>query len=269
MHQQPPITCTDSSTTGDYSTSTSDACGGRGPSKQPILTGLTWGDLEVGRLLGSGSFAQVFQISPLSSSLLEIQIIDESPTCANTTQYASEVGLPENDGNRFALKTLNKDLLKEDSDPRAAQTAIACLNSEAELLSNMSMHENIIALIGVSSDLSDESAGGFLVIQRLAETLDARLKRWKRRNYIKNGYKRSSLLPFLGNRKDPEQRTRIKHIGYGVANAMKFLHQNRVLYRDLKPESKCVASDVILSVYSFRFLSPLVTPFSRHLRHWF
>jgi len=204
---------------------------------------LTWDDFEVGKLLGSGSFAQVYQIKPFNTSLLaqdddmleDAQISSERSLSTHSySTYSSERSLPLSKANRFALKAPNKDLFDEKSDPRAAQVALIGLKFEAGLLSELPRHENVIKMFGLSSNFSDDPSKGFLVLERLTETLDARLKRWKIRKSVETDNKRH--FRFF-RREDPEQRYRISHIGIGIARAMKFLHQNSVLFRDLKPEN--------------------------------
>ena len=209
---------------------------------QAILS-LTWDDLEVGKLIGSGSFAFVYQMKPLSPALLTqgVSLVEEDEYYENADfsshTFCSERSLPVHENKRFALKTLNQELVgNKNASERKVKCAINGLQFEADLLSKLPRHENVITLVGLSSVSVQEPTQGFLILERLTETLDRRLKCWKNRKMIEK--KGKSLLDrFARQAEDPEQRSRTAHIGLGIAKAMTFLHSHSVLYRDLKPDN--------------------------------
>jgi len=208
-----------------------------------VVLSLAWDDLEVGKLIGSGSFAFVYQIKPLSPALLDqgASLVEEDEYYENADlsshTFCSERSLPVHENERFVLKTLNQELVdNQNASERKVKCAIEGLQFEADLLSKLPRHENVIILVGLSSISVQEPTQGFLILERLIETLDMRLKRWKNRKMIeKKG--RSLLDRFARQAGDPEQRSRIAHIGLGIAKAMTFLHSHSVLYRDLKPDN--------------------------------
>ena len=225
----------DDSLAGNTTSSTTGASG------KSILS-LTWDDLEVGRLIGSGSFACVYQMKPLNPALLsQSEDLDEDQYYENAEfsshMFCSERSLPTHGDQRFALKTLNQELLdKESSSADAkAKCAILGIQFEADLLAKLPRHEHLVTLFGFSPISVQEPTQGFLVLERLTETLDERLKRWKNRKMIERNGK--SLLDRMARKGDPEQRNRITHVGLGIAKAMSFLHNHKVLYRDLKPDN--------------------------------
>jgi serine/threonine protein kinase len=114
----------------------------------------------------------------------------------------------------YALKRLDEDI----EDPAAVVAAATDLIFEARILSEIPHHENIIRLLAVSTNFWDKPQKGFLILEQMADTLHDRLARWRRR-------------PSL-NAQD-----RMFQIAPGIARAMEFLHQNRVIYRDLKPQN--------------------------------
>jgi serine/threonine protein kinase len=105
---------------------------------------------------------------------------------------------------------------------------------EVDILSRLPQHENIVRLFAVSAGFLVRPENGFIVLQHLVDTLHDRLARWRRQ---------------------PEQRRkqvqRIRQIAPGVAKAMTFLHQHRVIYRDLKPQNIGFDSEGNVQMFDF------------------
>lgn len=202
---------------------------------------LCWSQIELGKLIGSGSFASVYKVKLVNESNIPVRNQDNclvgsrvrfsspqgygAPTVCSEQLYSNT-----SDKRLYALKIILNIGSRQDND---SQAAIDYFKVEAELLSELPRHEHIINLIGVSSSLVDNpTQGGFIVLEHHTETLAQRLWRWKIREKTEK-YDKNLLR--LGSRAVPEQHIRIKHIGLCVAEAMSFLHQNHVVYRDLKP----------------------------------
>jgi serine/threonine protein kinase len=148
-------------------------------------------------------------------------------------------------------------------------------------------HPHIIQLFGMSSNFMDDPASGYLILELLVDTLDKRIKRLvERRNMMnddKNNNSSSSDTTKSGDMKNSdtretsphrthafrcqrffsakqqqkkstawkEQLARTKHIGFGIARAMKYLHQHRVLYRDLKPANVGFDANGVVKLFDF------------------
>jgi serine/threonine protein kinase len=116
---------------------------------------------------------------------------------------------------QYALKRLDEDILE---DPAAAAAAATDLVFEAKILSEIPVHENIIRIHAVSIGFWDNPQEGFMILEQLADTLHDRLAKWRRRP-------------------SANAQQRISQVGPGIALAMDFLHRNKVIYRDLKPQN--------------------------------
>ena len=160
----------------------------------------------------------------------------------------------------YALKRLNSIVLDV---PAKINHGIKGMIFEAQLLSQIlplhqqgRSHPNIVSMIGMSPNFMNDPLNGFLILEYLVETLDNRLMRWMNRQtlMVKNNDNQSNeqnlhnifhchrLFDTQKKSKKKcttlkEQLTRTKHVGYGVAHAIKYLHEHHVLYRDLKPSN--------------------------------
>jgi len=126
------------------------------------------------------------------------------------------------------------------------------LRAEADLLSELSRHENIVRLYAISSNMYEDPTEGFLVLELLTETLTARLERWKQRKLI--GHKQNKHFSALFTRRKEDtagQGVRIANIGVGLAQGMAFLHKNKILYRDLKPQNVGFSSSGNVRIFDF------------------
>ena len=156
-------------------------------------------DLQVGRLLGEGGFACVFDVKVKSSS---------------STKKKS----------KLALKQLRPDLLNdEDLFGKAARSLV----QEAAIMQTLKGHVNILELRGISSDAraplcSREGFDAlFLVTDALKETMESRLIRWTKH--------------LVQQPAQQEQRWKYKlNYALQIAQALAFCHENRIIYRDCK-----------------------------------
>lgn len=170
----------------------------------------------------------------------------------------------------YALKKLNSIILDTN-----INHGIKGMIFEAQLLSQIypssqqgRSHPNIVRMIGMSPNFMRDPVNGFLVLEYLVETLDNRLLRWRNRETMMMNYDKQSNEQnhhnifschrlFDGHHNDQkkctlkEQLTRTKYVGYGVANAIKYLHEHHVLYRDLKPSNVGFDERGIVKLFDF------------------
>jgi serine/threonine protein kinase len=123
---------------------------------------------------------------------------------------------------------------------------------EAKILSKLS-HANIIQVYGVKagriSDFFNGDDGGFFLIEELlTDTLDTRLDKWHDEEHHQ-----TSWSPDLFRVKRNERRLqhRLSKVAIGIANGMQYLHQHRIIFRDLKPLNVGFAEDGNVRLFDF------------------
>ena len=134
---------------------------------------------------------------------------------------------------RYAIKCLSK--CTKDN-PDRLQQGIMDMAMEARILSNFTEHPNVIKMRAVSdAGPFDETGGFFIVLDRLYDTLEQRLKKWKSRQKRLTG-----IVPTISGRHPDRIARKQLHIdrlvaAYDLSSAVAYLHHNRVIHRDLKP----------------------------------
>lgn len=161
----------------------------------------------------------------------------------------------------YALKHLTKTLLRN---PNDFHLAAAALLLEAKYLSKLD-HPNIIKVTGLamggSCDGDDGQQGPvenfdysrrrnsgpdeqglesgqhdsyFLMTERLADTLDRRIRQWKRDQPNHKKLAEQSSTQKISTWKQMMRKT---SYALQISNALAYLHERRLLYRDLKPQN--------------------------------
>lgn len=152
-------------------------------------------EISLGRFLGSGEYANVFEVL-----LFRLQADSAQDGALSTREQKKKQRMKKDEtyrqsGNsRYALKHFKGDYLRKHSSDEYVQAA-GDLASEAKFLSSLS-HPNIIKLRGITHSgpegFGDGPIGYFLIIDRLNETLDGRIRKWSAANDDKP--RRSSSL---------------------------------------------------------------------------
>lgn len=188
-------------------------------------------ELVIGCLLGKGAFSEVHEVRA------------KSPTGETHT---------------FAMKHLKMKLMGQPENFRLAASELAV---EAHMLASFN-HPNVMkirgwAANGVASFVSGKHDAFFLLLDKLDETLDGRIENWEKQTKMMLSHSEYNVNPVLGlwrrfsNHVSPEQQLMAERIQEfqdrlyleklnicsQIASALSYLHQNGVIFRDLKPNN--------------------------------
>ena len=208
------------------------------------IPSITMGDVDAGNLLGSGSFSNVYEVrlvTPLTRPDPSHHIEEKSDKNEairsryhtprdHNYRYCTRSKNTIESGPKYALKTLRGTAV---TDTVIQQAVIRDALFEAELLLHLPPHENVVNLIAVSDVFWEDPSRGFLILEKVTETLVHRLARWSNRqpsNLPRVFQSRKHRRAMLQN-----QCTRIVSCAAGIAQALKFLHTKHIIYRDVKP----------------------------------
>ena len=158
-----------------------------------------------------------------------------SSTCLNT-----ETGL-----NRYVIKTLRNDLPQDEYTKGIVDLAV-----EARFL-GMIQHPNIITMRAVANSDPLESRY-FIILDLLTITLDVRMQEWRR----DVGYAMGVWVPCVGHccaNREILQRLWLDRlfIARDIASALHHLHQESIVYRDLKPDNLGFDEEGELKLFDF------------------
>mmetsp|Transcript_7432 Transcript_7432/g.16064 ORF Transcript_7432/g.16064 Transcript_7432/m.16064 type:complete len:415 (-) Transcript_7432:2133-3377(-) len=219
-------------------------------------------ELVLGRVLGRGGFCVVNEIqnfkleknSALDTNKKQDGLIDEEEDEFGELRY--DGGILVQDRNfmarrclrqkkhaRYAIKTLSDECLR---DPERFVGGVIDLAVESRFLSVIK-HPNIIKMRGVSVG-EPYDVGFFVVLDRLYDTLTLKVARWKKDAGKSKGL--GKLMDRKGKKKTKLWTDRLIVV-YDLSTALEYLHTQRIMYRDLKPDN--IGFDVRGDVKIFDF----------------
>mmetsp|Transcript_10720 Transcript_10720/g.29538 ORF Transcript_10720/g.29538 Transcript_10720/m.29538 type:complete len:422 (-) Transcript_10720:184-1449(-) len=211
--------------------------------KSGDLPAFDYDEVDLGKVLGKGGFGTVsevrsFKVKGVSqanrfkASRRNLMGDHQDDAKVNEGEMESRHFIAEHcvraSGDaRYALKILSPEVVK---DTAQFLQGVIDMAVETRVLSDIE-HPNIIKLRALAM-VEPQNEKYFIVMDRLYDTLEHRLKTWE-----KNLKKQKGLLRDRSGKKLKELYEERIVVAYDLASAVEYIHNRGMMYRDLKPEN--------------------------------
>jgi len=218
-------------------------------------------EIETGSLLGKGAFCKVYEITGINftngSKTNKIRYWNrlKPQSCQNVDNKNKKINNINGSYDRYALKMVRKSALRNKNNE--CEHAATGLIIEKEILSSLH-HKNIVQIYG---SLIDNTA---IIIEKVDDTLDRLIDKWRnnlmlpekqqhqQRHHNKNTKQtiKHQLLSLKGDNRDEDIRLKV-NLAYQIAKALSYLHEHRIIFRDLKPDNIGINDNGVIKLFDF------------------
>ena len=173
----------------------------------------------------------------------------------------------ENDITTYALKHLHPQMTEKQRDFTAGAIDLVL---EAKILACLD-HPNIVKLYGVTKgSISNVFSGNgyFLLLDRLHGTLEDRIQDWisiemtsnaKRRNDMAQAHLDPNEVALQAYKEKVKLvEDRLQTVALDVARGMEYLHQHRIVFRDLKPSNVGFTAKGTVRIFDFGLAKEII-----------
>ena len=191
-------------------------------------------ELVMGKLLGKGGFGTVLEIRGFKVDGVSSNAVagrkgsqDTDMEGMESKRFIAEHCLRDGGDARYAVKYLSPEVI---TDTALYIQGMQDMAIESRFLSDLE-HPNIVKMRSLSH-VDPYDPGFFIVMDRLYDTLEKRLEKWKSRNSRCTG-----LAGKLGDRKGTKAQSLMEDrlvAAFDLSSAYEYLHSRNIVYRDIK-----------------------------------
>ena len=183
-------------------------------------------ELKLGNVVGRGSFCTVREIRNIE--------LQSSSSSDNDERKRSIITDKCKYGTSYVMKKINN------HDNGKIDRSIKGLLLEIKFLSKLD-HPNIMKLSGTS--INNYNEGSFLIMERLGSSLEDKLEMWKNTESNIMVRIRHTLFDLKGKKKRNLMLQKYL-VMYQLSSAMEYLHQNKIIHRDLVSYAQTIFSSL-------------------------